>query len=64
MDIATATDGSGTGWNLSDFRHSGLAHLARAGATLDELMAKSRATRPENLLAYFDGLPPLLDPTG
>lgn len=53
LDAATATNGAGTGWKLSDLRHSGLAHLAAAGMALPELMSKSRHRRPENVRRYF-----------
>ncbi|WP_433411504.1 hypothetical protein ACQP1V_22785 [Microtetraspora malaysiensis] len=34
--------GPGTGWDLHEFRHSGLTHLGEQGASLLMLMAKSR----------------------
>ncbi|QDQ92529.1 site-specific integrase [Rhodococcus sp. WB9] len=42
LDAATAPDGRGTGWDLHELRHSGLTHLGESGASLLELMAKSR----------------------
>ncbi|WP_231387064.1 hypothetical protein [Nocardia sp. BMG111209] len=44
----TAVDGPGTGWDLHELRHSGLTHLGESGASLLELMAKSRHRKPEN----------------
>lgn len=57
LDAATATDGPDTGWDLHEFRHSGLTHLGEAGASLLELMAKSRHRKPENLRRYFKPSP-------
>ncbi|GAB2451008.1 site-specific integrase [Nocardia tengchongensis] len=53
LDAATATDGPGTGWDLHELRHSGLTHLGESGASLFELMAKSRHRKAENLRRYF-----------
>lgn len=57
LDAATATGGPGTGWDLHELRHSGLTHLGEAGASLVELMAKSRHRKPENLRRYFKPSP-------
>ncbi|WP_280181378.1 tyrosine-type recombinase/integrase [Nocardia farcinica] len=57
LDAATAHDGPGTGWNLHELRHSGLTHLGESGASLLELMAKSRHRKPENLRRYFKPSP-------
>jgi site-specific recombinase XerD len=34
LDQHTALNGSGTGWDLHEFRHSALTHLGEAGASL------------------------------
>ncbi len=60
LDAVTATSGPGTGWDLHELRHSGLTHLGEAGATLLELMAKSRHRKPENLKRYFKPSPQAL----
>ncbi|MGO4615712.1 tyrosine-type recombinase/integrase [Nocardia sp. 2YAB30] len=57
LDAATAIDGIGTGWDLHELRHSGLTHLGESGASLLELMAKSRHRKPENLRRYFKPSP-------
>ncbi|AWZ23038.1 site-specific integrase [Rhodococcus ruber] len=57
LDAATATDGPGTGWDLHELRHSGLTHLGESGASLLELMAKSRHRKAENLRRYFKPAP-------
>ncbi|MFF0632982.1 tyrosine-type recombinase/integrase [Nocardia sp. NPDC004151] len=57
LDAATATDGPGTGWDLHELRHSGLTHLGESGASLLELMAKSRHRKAENLRRYFTPSP-------
>ncbi|GES40658.1 putative integrase [Rhodococcus aetherivorans] len=57
LDAATATNGPGTGWDLHELRHSGLTHLGEAGASLLELMAKSRHRKPDNLRRYFKPSP-------
>ncbi|MFD1938379.1 hypothetical protein ACFSKW_43585 [Nonomuraea mangrovi] len=41
LDEHTALHGAGTGWDLHEFRHSGLTHLEEQGARLLMLMAKS-----------------------
>ncbi|GHF33606.1 hypothetical protein ABT365_30125 [Streptomyces griseoluteus] len=43
----------GTGWDLREYRHSGLTRLDEAGASLLMLMAKSRHKKPENIQRYF-----------
>jgi site-specific recombinase XerD len=53
LDAATAVAGPGTGWDLHELRHSGLTHLGESGASLLELMAKSRHRKAENLRRYF-----------
>ncbi|MFE9628972.1 tyrosine-type recombinase/integrase [Streptomyces sp. NPDC006527] len=54
LDEHTALGGvSGTGWDLHEWRHSGLTHLGEAGASLLMLMAKSRHKKPENVRRYF-----------
>lgn len=60
LDTATAVDGPGTGWDLHELRHSGLTHLGEAGASLLELMAKSRHRKAENLRRYFKPSPPAM----
>lgn len=57
LDAATTTDGPGTGWDLHELRHSGLTHLGESGASLLELMAKSRHRKAENLRRYFKPSP-------
>jgi hypothetical protein len=57
LDAATAVDGPGTGWDLHELRHSGLTHLGESGASLLELMAKSRHRKAENLRRYFKPSP-------
>ncbi|MBF6203957.1 MULTISPECIES: site-specific integrase [Nocardia] len=57
LDTATAIDGPGTGWDLHELRHSGLTHLGESGASLLELMAKSRHRKAENLRRYFKPSP-------
>jgi len=57
LDIHTATQGPGTGWDLHEYRHSALTHLGEAGASLLMLMAKSRHRKPENLRRYFKPSP-------
>ncbi|WP_433685423.1 hypothetical protein [Nocardia sp. CA-119907] len=54
---ATATNGTGTGWDLHELRHSGLTHLGESAASLLELMAKSRHRKPKNLRRYFEPSP-------
>ncbi|WP_330230717.1 hypothetical protein OHA40_33070 [Nocardia sp. NBC_00508] len=53
----TALAGPGTGWDLHELRHSGLTHLRESGASLLELMAKSRHRKAENLRRYFKPSP-------
>ncbi|MGW5754424.1 tyrosine-type recombinase/integrase [Nocardia rhamnosiphila] len=55
--LDAATDGPGTGWDLHELRHSGLPHLGESGASLLELMAKSRHRKAENLRRYFKPSP-------
>ncbi len=57
LDAATAPDRPGTGWDLHELRHSGLTHLGESGASLLELMAKSRHRKAENLRRYFKPSP-------
>jgi hypothetical protein len=54
LDAHTALAGvQGAGWDLHEWRHSGLTHLGEAGASLPMLMAKSRHKKPENVRRYF-----------
>lgn len=54
LDAHTALGSvQGTGWDLHEWRHSGLTHLDEAGAGLPMLMAKSRHKKPENVRRYF-----------
>jgi hypothetical protein len=54
LDRHTAAGGvAGAGWDLHEWRHSGLTHLGEAGASLPMLMAKSRHKKPENVRRYF-----------
>lgn len=54
LNAHTAIGGvPGTGWDLHEYRHSGLTHLGEAGASLPMLMAKSRHKKPENVRRYF-----------
>jgi hypothetical protein len=58
LDEHTAVGGTpGTGWDLHEWRHSGLTHLGEAGASLLMLMTKSRHKKPENLRKYFHPSP-------
>ncbi|WP_223884960.1 hypothetical protein [Nocardia colli] len=57
LDIASAEHGPGTGWDLHELRHSGLTHLGESGASLLELMAKSRHRKAENLRRDFKPSP-------
>ncbi|MFV8188364.1 tyrosine-type recombinase/integrase [Streptomyces sp. AF1B] len=58
LDAHTAVGGvPGTGWDLHEYRHSGLTHLGEAGASLPMLMAKSRHKKPENVRKYFHPSP-------
>ncbi|WP_020577034.1 hypothetical protein [Actinopolymorpha alba] len=55
----------GTGWDLHEYRHSGLTHLGEAWASLPMLMAKSRHKKPENVRRYFKPSPEAIaEPTG
>ncbi|MCA1185951.1 hypothetical protein LCD36_05755 [Saccharopolyspora sp. 6T] len=49
LDEHTAAHGPGTGWDLHEYRHSGLTELGVQGASLLMLMAKSRHKKPENV---------------
>lgn len=54
LDAHTAVGGvPGTGWDLHEYRHSGLTHLGEAGAGLPMLMARSRHKKPENVRRWF-----------
>ncbi|MGW4720459.1 tyrosine-type recombinase/integrase [Nocardia sp. NPDC004260] len=55
--LDAATGEPGTGWDLHELRHSGLTHLGESGASLLELMAKSRHRKAENLRRYFKPSP-------
>jgi integrase len=58
LDEHTAVGGvPGTGWDLHEWRHSGLTHLGEAGASLLMLMTKSRHKKPENVRKYFHPSP-------
>nr|WP_234343102.1 hypothetical protein [Streptomyces fulvoviolaceus] len=47
----------GTGWDLREWRRSGLTHLGEQGASLLMLTAKSRHRKAENVRKYFgDGV--------
>ncbi|MGW4531809.1 hypothetical protein ACWEOI_12755 [Nocardia sp. NPDC004340] len=63
LDAGTAVDGPGTGWDLHELRHSVLTHLGEAGASLLELMAKSRHRKAENLRRYYKPPPAMRDLT-
>lgn len=43
----------GTGWDLHEYRYSGLTHLGEQGASLLMLMAKSRHRKADNVRRYF-----------
>ncbi|GEB48650.1 MULTISPECIES: tyrosine-type recombinase/integrase [Streptomyces] len=60
LDEHTALAGPGTGWDLHEYRHSGLTHLGENGASLPMLMAKSRHKKPENVRRYFKPSPEAL----
>jgi hypothetical protein len=49
--------GPGTGWDLHEYRHSGLSHLGEQSASLLMLMAKSQHKKPENVRRYFKPSP-------
>ncbi|GGQ23057.1 hypothetical protein [Streptosporangium pseudovulgare] len=53
----TALHGAGTGWDLHEFRHSGLTHLGEQGASLLMSMAESRHKKAENVRRYFKPSP-------
>lgn len=53
LDQHTAHAGPGTGWDLHEYRHSGLTHLGEQGASGLMLMAKSRHKKAENVRRYF-----------
>ncbi|MCY0933335.1 site-specific integrase [Streptomyces sp. H34-S4] len=54
LDEHTTLGGEpGTGWDLHEWRHSGLTHLGEGGASLLMLMAKSRHKKAENVRKYF-----------
>ncbi|MFJ9530529.1 site-specific integrase [Streptomyces cyaneofuscatus] len=57
LDEHTAVRGPGKGWDLHEYRHSGLTHLGEQGASLLMLMAKSRHKKPENERRYFKPSP-------
>ncbi|SCF65135.1 Phage integrase family protein [Streptomyces sp. Ncost-T10-10d] len=57
LDEHTAMHGPGTGWDLHEYRHSGLSRLGEQGASLLMLMAKSRHKKPENVRRYFKPTP-------
>ncbi|WP_330321131.1 site-specific integrase [Streptomyces clavifer] len=57
LDEHTAMRGTGTGWDLHEYRHSSLTHLGAAGASLLMLMAMSRHRKPENVRRYFKPSP-------
>lgn len=44
--------GPGTGWDLHEYRHSGLTELGVQDTSLLMLMAKSRHKKPENVRRY------------
>lgn len=47
----------GTGWDLHEWRHSGLTHRGEGGARLLMLMAKARNEKAENVRKYFHPSP-------
>ncbi|MCX4395103.1 site-specific integrase [Streptomyces sp. NBC_01767] len=53
LDQHTAHAVPGTGWDLHEYRHSGLTHLGEQGASELMLMAKSRHKKVENVRRYF-----------
>jgi integrase/recombinase XerC len=57
LDQRTAHVGPGTGWDLHEYRHSGLTHLGEQGASELMLMAKSRHKKAENVRRYFKPSP-------
>ncbi|MFD7495108.1 hypothetical protein ACFV8T_22235 [Streptomyces sp. NPDC059832] len=46
LDQRTTPRGPGTGWDLPEYRHSGLTHLGEAGASLLMPMPKSPHKKP------------------
>ncbi|WP_344600057.1 transposase [Streptomyces glaucus] len=56
-DEHTALRGSGTGWDLHEYRHSALTHLGEQGTSLLMLMAKSGTRKPENVRRCFKPSP-------
>lgn len=58
LDEYTAVGGEpGSGWDLHEYRHSGLTHLGEQGASLLMLMAKSRHRKADNVRRYFKPSP-------
>jgi hypothetical protein len=57
VDQHTALRGLGTGWDLHEYRHTGLTHLGEKGASELMLMAKSRHKKAENVRRYFKPSP-------
>ncbi|MFJ2203291.1 tyrosine-type recombinase/integrase [Streptomyces violaceusniger] len=58
LDEHTAVGGEpGSGWDLHEYRHSGLTHLGEQGASLLMLMAKSRHRKADNVRRYFKPSP-------
>lgn len=57
LDGHAAGRGPGTGWDLDEYRHSGLTHRGEAGASLLMLMAKARHKKAENVRLYFKPSP-------
>ncbi|GAA2250621.1 hypothetical protein GCM10010232_43200 [Streptomyces amakusaensis] len=54
LDEHTAVGGQpGTGWDLHEYRQSGLTHLGERGASLLMLMAKSHHREADNVRRYF-----------
>ncbi len=49
--------GTGTGWDLHEYRYSGLTHLGEQGASLLMLPAKSRHRKADNVRQYFKPSP-------
>jgi len=57
LDQHTALAGPGTGWDLPEYRHSGLTHLGEQGASELMLMARSRRKKAENVRRYVKPSP-------
>ncbi|MGW3368425.1 hypothetical protein ACWDOR_36365 [Streptosporangium canum] len=57
LDEHAASGGPGTDWDPHELRHSALARLGQAGASLLMPMAKSRHKKPENVRRYFHPSP-------